>query len=144
MAAAAAAAAPGAAVLVPLLDARKGEVYAGFYRVEDGAVSELAPEVALSPAALIERVAALGPGACAFGEGYAAYGAVFEGRVPLLAGAVETPPAPAVAGRAAGGLLGKAYDAPALFALEPHYVRASEAEVKFPHGLGPGAGRKAE
>ena len=28
---------------------------------------------------------------------------------------------------------------PALFALEPHYIRPSEAEVKFPHGLGPGA-----
>jgi len=38
-------------------------------------------------------------------------------------------------------LAGASYDANALFALEPHYVRASEAELKFPKGLGPGADR---
>jgi tRNA threonylcarbamoyladenosine biosynthesis protein TsaB len=27
------------------------------------------------------------------------------------------------------------YDDQALFALEPHYVRKSEAEVKFPNGI---------
>ncbi len=36
-------------------------------------------------------------------------------------------------------LSGGPFDAQALFALEPHYVRKSEAEVKFPNGLGPGA-----
>jgi tRNA threonylcarbamoyladenosine biosynthesis protein TsaB len=46
-----------------------------------------------------------------------------------------------VAELAAARLVGAAYDPLALFALEPHYVRKSEAEVKFPHGLGPGAGK---
>ncbi len=32
------------------------------------------------------------------------------------------------------------FDAQALFALEPHYVRKSEAEVKFPHGTVPAPG----
>jgi tRNA threonylcarbamoyladenosine biosynthesis protein TsaB len=44
-----------------------------------------------------------------------------------------------VAALAASRLLGATYDPQALFALEPHYVRPSEAELKFPKGLGPGA-----
>ncbi len=134
--AAAADAAPGT-VVVPLLDARKGEVYAGFYRIQpDGRVEAVAPEVALPPEALAARVAGL-PGASAFGEGLAAYAAALEG-VPRLPTAVAAPPAFAVAGLAAAALA-RPFDPQALFALEPHYVRASEAEVKFPKGLGPGA-----
>ena len=45
---------------------------------------------------------------------------------------VVTPPAGAVARLAAARLSRGSYDAPALFALEPHYVRPSEAEIKFP------------
>ncbi|HET9596066.1 MAG TPA: tRNA (adenosine(37)-N6)-threonylcarbamoyltransferase complex dimerization subunit type 1 TsaB, partial [Anaeromyxobacteraceae bacterium] len=47
--------APGGALLVPLLDAKKGEVYAGFYRAAGAGVAEAAPEAALAPAALVER-----------------------------------------------------------------------------------------
>jgi tRNA threonylcarbamoyladenosine biosynthesis protein TsaB len=61
--------------------------------------------------------------------------------VPRLEGAAPTPHALEVARLAAGRLLAHPFDAQALFALEPHYVRASEAEVKFPKGLGPGADR---
>ena len=52
---------------------------------------------------------------------------------------VRTPPAPGVAALVAERLAGASFDAQALFALEPHYVRPSEAELKFPKGLGPGA-----
>src|SRR5512145_577200 len=47
MALAAAPGAPEGSVLVPLLDARKAEVYAGFYRAVPGGVERLQPEVAL-------------------------------------------------------------------------------------------------
>jgi len=139
MALAAAPAAPEGAVLVPLLDAKKGEVYAGFYRAEGGGVRAVEPEAALAPAALLDRLAPHAAEALAFGEGFAAFEAALAGKVRRLATAVEAPPAAAVAALAAAGLLGAAYDAQALFALEPHYVRKSEAEVKFPNGLGPGA-----
>jgi tRNA threonylcarbamoyladenosine biosynthesis protein TsaB len=132
--------APAGAVLVPLLDARKGEVYAGFYRAEGAGVAPLAPEAALGPGALAERVATW-PGALVFGEGRAAHGEALRG-LEVLPDAPATPGAPAVAALSAPRLLGAAYDAQALFALEPHYVRKSEAEVKFPHGLGPGADRE--
>ena len=142
MALAAAPDAPEGAILVPLLDAKKGEVYAGFYRVAGDGVQALLPEAAIAPEALAARLAALpagGPGAFGFGEGFAAHRAALEGALSPLATELQTPPALAIARLAAGRLLGTAFDAQALFALEPHYVRASEAELKFPKGLGPGA-----
>jgi tRNA threonylcarbamoyladenosine biosynthesis protein TsaB len=145
LAAMALAAAPDAeegALLVPLLDAKKGEVYAGFYRAaKGGGVVELADDAALAPDALVARVATLardGARPLAFGHGLEAYGAALSG-IARLDTEVATPPALAVASLAAERLASAAYDAQALFALEPRYVRASEAELKFPKGLGPGA-----
>jgi tRNA threonylcarbamoyladenosine biosynthesis protein TsaB len=141
LAALALAAAPDAepgALLVPLLDARKSEVYAGFYRAEAGGLVKVADEVAVPPAVLAERVRALaaeGARPVAFGEGYDAYEALLAPDVPRLATGVRTPSAAAVAALLAGTLAGSAHDAQALFALEPHYVRPSEAELKFPKGL---------
>jgi tRNA threonylcarbamoyladenosine biosynthesis protein TsaB len=144
LAAMALAAAPDAedgTLLVPLLDAKKGEVYAGFYRAHAGGIVELAGDAALGPQALAARVAELaaeGRRPAAFGEGYEAHAAALSA-VPRLATGVATPPAAAAAAVVAERLASAAYDAQALFALEPHYVRASEAELKFPQGLGPGA-----
>ena len=143
MALAAAADAEDGALLVPLLDARKGEVYAGFYRARGGSIVEVADDAALSPALLAARVAELaaaGARPLAFGQGLAAYAADLAA-VPRLATEVATPTAAAVAALVAERLATASYDAQALFALEPHYVRASEAELKFPKGLGPGADR---
>jgi tRNA threonylcarbamoyladenosine biosynthesis protein TsaB len=136
--AAAPSAAPGA-TLVPLLDAKKGEVYAGFFRAAGGLVEAVAPEAALPPPALAARLREL-PSPLAFGGGLEAYPDALAG-APRLADAPGFPPAFAVAALAAPRLLGAAYDQQALFALEPHYVRPSEAELKFPKGLGPGADR---
>lgn len=137
--AAAAQAGPGA-LLVPLLDARKGEVYAGFYRRGgERGVEAVRPEAALSPeglvAALAELPRELEP--LAFGEGYHAWEGALGGRITQLATPVRTPGAVEVGRLAAGALRGMAFDGQALSALEPHYVRASEAEVKFPNGLPP-------
>ncbi|HSD20666.1 MAG TPA: tRNA (adenosine(37)-N6)-threonylcarbamoyltransferase complex dimerization subunit type 1 TsaB [Anaeromyxobacter sp.] len=140
MALAAAADASDGAVLVPLLDAKKGEVYAGFYRAAGGGLEAVLPEAALSPDALLERTRGL-QGAVAFGDGYAAYGARLEGRLARLETPVATPHAAAIAALAAPRLAGASFDPQVLFALEPHYVRPSEAELKFPKGLGPGADR---
>jgi tRNA threonylcarbamoyladenosine biosynthesis protein TsaB len=138
MALAAAPDAPPGALLVPLLDARKGEVYAGFFRVVGGGVEPEAREAALSPEALAARAPAL-EGAVGFGEGYAAYAERLGAHLPPLRTAIIAPTALGVARLAAARLSAAAFDPQALFALEPHYVRASEAEVKFPKGLGPGA-----
>jgi tRNA threonylcarbamoyladenosine biosynthesis protein TsaB len=138
MASAAAAGAGEGSTIVPLLDAKKGEVYAGFYRVAPGGVIEpAAPEAALSPSALVARLSALaaeGARPATLGAGLDAYRDALAG-TPRLAGAVATPPAVEVARLAARALEGADYDAARLFALEPHYVRPSEAELKFPHGF---------
>jgi len=141
MALAAAPRAPAGALLVPLLDAKKHEVYAGFYRASAAGVEAVSPEAALPAAALAERLAGeagaivFGPGREAYPEALAALGAL-PGEPVTHPGAVE------LAALAAPRLLGAAFDPQALFALEPHYVRASEAEMKYPHGLGPGADKR--
>jgi tRNA threonylcarbamoyladenosine biosynthesis protein TsaB len=139
MAVAAAPGAPDGAVLIPLLDAKKGELYTGFFRVVAGGVEAVAPEAVLGPEALLARAAELS-GAMAFGDGLAAY-ADRLASLPRLGVDVQSPPALAIAALAAPRLTGAAFDPQALFALEPHYVRPSEAELKFPKGLGPGADR---
>jgi len=73
--------------------------------------------------------------AVGFGEGWTAYRAVLEPALPGLPAAPETPTGDAVGRLAAARLARAAFDDQALFALEPHYVRPSEAEVKFPKGL---------
>jgi tRNA threonylcarbamoyladenosine biosynthesis protein TsaB len=130
---------PGA-LLVPLLDAKKGEVYAGFYRrIGPTEVAPLLGEAALPPAGLLAALAALPRELepLGFGEGFAPHRAALEGRLTELATAVQAPPAAAVGRLAAAALRGAPFDVQALSALEPHYVRASEAEVKFPDGLPP-------
>lgn len=144
MALAAAADAEEGSLLVPLLDARKGEVYAGFYRAREGAIVGIAHDAALPPQALAARVGALaaeGARPVVFGEGYDAYAGALSALARLRT-EVATPPAHAVAAVVAERLATGSYDPQALFALEPHYVRASEAELKFPKGLGPGAGER--
>jgi tRNA threonylcarbamoyladenosine biosynthesis protein TsaB len=141
MALEAAAAAGEGTLLVPLLDAKKGEVYAGFYRVEagGGAVTALRPDAALGPEALLEAVAALPRELepLGFGEGYAPFAGALGPRLTEWRTEIRTPPAGAVGRLAAAALRGGAFDKDRLAALEPHYVRLSEAEVKFPHGLPP-------
>ena len=118
--------------------ARAQDLYVGHYRREGNAVTPTAPEDAMTPGELAtfwaktKNAVLLGP---AVGE----YRAQLEGLgIPpdhiLEAGAVPS----AVH---LGGLthLGKGFDAQALFALEPHYIRGSGAErnPKFPPLPGP-------
>jgi tRNA threonylcarbamoyladenosine biosynthesis protein TsaB len=131
--------APAGALLVPLLDARRGEVYAGFYRAGGDGVEAVRPDAALPAAALREVVRELAGGhaALGFGEGYQAYLAELEPALPRLASGGLAPDAAAVGRLCAAALRGAAFDVDRLSALEPHYVRKSEAEVKFPEGLPP-------
>ena len=137
MALAAGAEAPAGTLLVPLLDARRGEVYAGFYRLAGEAVVAVRPDAVLSTAALLAAVAEqAGGGAVAgFGEGYQAYRADLDPVLPRLATGVSVPQAAAIGRLCAPALRTAAFDVAGLSALEPHYVRRSEAEVKFPGGL---------
>jgi tRNA threonylcarbamoyladenosine biosynthesis protein TsaB len=139
MALAAAPDAPAGTLLVPLLDARKGELYAGFYRVEGAGVVAVCPDAALPAAALLQATRALtnGLAPAGFGEGYQAYAAELGPALPRLATEVGGPSAAAIGRLCAEALRRATYDQASLAALEPHYVRKSEAEVKYPEGLPP-------
>lgn len=138
--------APGAGAIVPLLDARKSQLYAGFFRPVAGGVGILpggAAEVVATPdriASYLRELPDPGGPIVLLGEGYFAYRALLdeatEGRRHGgIGGLPETPPAAEVAVLAAPGLTD---DRAAIFALEPNYLRASEAEEKLssPNGGG--------
>jgi tRNA threonylcarbamoyladenosine biosynthesis protein TsaB len=118
-----AAALPWAALPVcPVLDARKGEVYAALYRWTDGTMRREWSYVALAPevlaARLTEPVIVVGDGASAVHSPHAR---------PL-------PPPRRVPSPACVGILGlerlRRGDTVAAAALEPLYLRPSEAELK--------------
>ena len=113
---------PEGTLLVPCLDARKGEVYAGFFRKRGGEVSEEAAEAAVGPEALLARLS--GEASVeVFGIGREAYPALAA--LPAPRTRVKTPDAAALAKQVRAL---PEYRAQALFALEPHYVRPSDSE----------------
>lgn len=129
--------APTDGLAVAVLDARRGEVYAGCYRIRDHAL--VGEERVMDPAGLAAWVAALAPAAVAAGHVIYAGDALVahpEVLAPLAAAwspTVRTPSGVAVARLA---LAGARLDV--LTAGSPTYIRPSEAEVKYPDGV-PGA-----
>jgi tRNA threonylcarbamoyladenosine biosynthesis protein TsaB len=123
-------------IVVPVLDARRREVFAGFYRTGGNTPpQELAPPRVLAPAALrgaldeLRRSHRLPPGAVRLvGDGVALYRADCAPLGHLGAG--RTTPSAGSVGRIALA------SGPASNLLEvgPAYVRPSGAEIEFPQG----------
>jgi tRNA threonylcarbamoyladenosine biosynthesis protein TsaB len=113
--------APHHGVIVAVLDARKGEVFSGVFEKTGAAVAALGPERVHAPDAL-----------------QVPDGAVVVGDVPRLCAHVATPTGAAVARLA---LAGARVDV--LVGGAPTYIRASEAEIRYPDGV-PGALRKRD
>lgn len=118
------------ALLVPTLDARREQVYAGFYRRDASrGVVPVGEDGPIGPDALAEALAnAAGP-VVVFGQGALAYPALGTPPEDLPV----TPPAAGVA-RLSAPLVGP-YDKAAILSLVPRYVRRSEAEQKLEAGL---------
>jgi len=118
--------------------ARRGELYLGRYRRTGDRVEPLAPEEACTESALAAWVASEPEGRVLGPAVHEARGAILSAGVPeaALLEAPDVPSAWAVA-RLAG--LPSAWNLESLSALEPHYLRASEAErnPKFPPLPGP-------
>jgi tRNA threonylcarbamoyladenosine biosynthesis protein TsaB len=115
-------------LVVPTLEARRGELYA--CAIEDGAM--VAPETVLPASALPAFVAALGRRAAVVGPGARA-------NLGSLGGlAVEDEPtaplARAVAQIVAGALRDARYDRDSVFALAPRYLQQSAAEIALAEG----------
>lgn len=119
----------GPGLICCLLDARKQEVYAAFYRLgKDGLPAQLSPPAVLPPARLLNEVAEpvllVGPGAMVYKE-------LWAGRkeVTFLPDHLAQPSARHVGLLAAHRLAAGTVLEPALAA--PLYVRASEAEINL-------------
>ncbi|MBX3026281.1 tRNA (adenosine(37)-N6)-threonylcarbamoyltransferase complex dimerization subunit type 1 TsaB [bacterium] len=110
----------------PVLDARKGEVYAAGFRWSGAALTEVAAAAALSPVALASL---LRPPCTLVGDGVDAYPDCWSTIPGVVAVRLaETPPDGAVVARLGAAILGRA-GAADLATLEPHYCRRSEAEL---------------
>jgi tRNA threonylcarbamoyladenosine biosynthesis protein TsaB len=129
---------PGGRLLIPTAVARRGQLYAAKYRREGEQVRAIEPEREMTPAQLAamlmegEDSLALGPGIQAYQKELLAHGVPLE----RLSASPAFPSAAAVARLTR---FPAAYEAAALFSLEPHYVRPSAAEENpaFPPLPGP-------
>ncbi|MFO7156179.1 MAG: tRNA (adenosine(37)-N6)-threonylcarbamoyltransferase complex dimerization subunit type 1 TsaB [Pseudomonadota bacterium] len=126
-----AAPAPEGATVVPVLDARKKEIYAAVYRREGEGLVCLSPRAAMPPERLAEMLAAFSGPLVLLGQGYRVYREILdratEGRRLDLGELPRAPRAQEVARLAFREPL--VYDREALFGLEPDYVRKSDAEL---------------
>jgi len=142
-----------AGLVVPVRDARRGEIYFALYGAAGGALSRLSDYRALAPEALAdELLAQAGQGEAGaagraaqlvlVGDALARYGETLRSRLGarmVAAPEVLWPPRPAIVAALGGRLLaeGKTAD---LDEIEPIYVRASEAERSALGGAGRGKG----
>lgn len=116
----------------PLLDARRGEIYAGLFRCPQA--EPLRPAAALRPEELLAWLAGTS-GARVFGDGLHAQREALERSMAAAANldlAAPRHPDAAQVARLAGPP--ETFKLEALLALEPRYVRLSSAEIKFPEG----------
>lgn len=117
----------GTGRLVPAVDARRGEVYAGVFLLEGSHVERVLEDVAIPPEELSARLAA---GDHIFGSGVSRYGgkelAIAEG-----ATAAESPEVPRAATVARlGAEMFARGETLEVHAASPIYLRKSEAEMK--------------
>lgn len=123
-----------AGVVVAVLDARRGEVYAGAYHLVDGHVTLIGAERVLPPAEVRQLAPEAAAGAPVRFTGDAA---IAYPDLAQLPGTWDQTPSGVSIARLA--LTGARVDV--LVGGAPSYIRPSEAEVKYPDGV-PGALRK--
>ena len=130
------------ALYVPVLDARRNEVFAGFYRAAGRGVQAVATECVLSPSKLASHVAEIaqpGQRIVIGGDAGELYAEPLAAAGELVPG-IHTPLATHIATLCAG--VEQRDDI--LIAGAPVYIRPSEAEIKFPKGNPGGTFKRQE
>lgn len=127
------AAGPRTGLVCPLLDARKHEVYGACFRWQSGALVEISAALVAAPACFAARIT---PPCLLFGDGAEVYADLWReqlGDAVELASAGQIPPSGAVVARLGRERFERS-GADDAGALEPLYVRKSEAELHHGHG----------
>jgi tRNA threonylcarbamoyladenosine biosynthesis protein TsaB len=131
----AAQAGPGPGLVVPTIDARKQEVYAGLYRNDGhGTPSAVVPDRAFSLDALIGAIAEHrqpNEPIVAMGSAMATYGARLSEALPDLTRLDDAYGFPRAAHLARIAARIAPEDIPPLDSMEPNYQRLSDAEINF-------------
>jgi tRNA threonylcarbamoyladenosine biosynthesis protein TsaB len=124
--------------LFALAVARKDDLYLGRYRRVGQRVEALGPEEAMNPEEVAARMAAE-PEALALGPALTDYRAALESHGVAPSRLLDAPTFPSAVALAQLVRFPQEQSLEAVFALEPHYVRASEPErnPKFPPLPGP-------
>lgn len=117
-------------LIVPMMDARRHQVYAGIYEPQDGEMSLILPEDTYAPAALAEEIRKSGRRAVLTGDGAVVY---YDAVRELLGDQVKLAPAHLLHARAAtvaaiGAEWYAAGRAVSGSGLEIHYLRKPQAE----------------
>jgi len=118
--------------IIPVRDARRGEIYFSIYSAATGTIKRLDDFLALPPEGLLKRIEGLEGDSKILlaGDGLARYGRLLRSRLGsqvAFAPQVFWTPRPAMVGTIGLGLLKEGRTAD-LDRVEPMYVRASEAE----------------
>ncbi|HEV3109298.1 MAG TPA: tRNA (adenosine(37)-N6)-threonylcarbamoyltransferase complex dimerization subunit type 1 TsaB [Candidatus Binataceae bacterium] len=118
------------AIICPILDARKQEMYAALYQQVENGLEKLSGEFLATPRDLARQI----EGAVVFcGDGTARYGDLLieaAGRDRAALADLSAAPAPAAMIAALGGARVAGGQLEAVGSLQPLYVRPSEAELK--------------
>ncbi len=127
-------------LVAPVLDARKDEIYTALYRKMEGELSLLGEYEAVKPAALAEKLGAMGEKVLFVGDAVPVYREMFEARLGeravFLPDGLSLPRGAHVGALAAKRLARGERDD--LYALKPCYIRPSEAEVTWAKKFGQG------
>jgi tRNA threonylcarbamoyladenosine biosynthesis protein TsaB len=121
-------------LIVPVIDARRGEVFSATYRQVPGGVQRLTDFKVGSADDLAGDLQALGADVLAVGDGASRYASVFAelGRVELAGPGLEHPSAAALVELAHPRALREEFVQPGDVA--PLYLRRADAEVSFERG----------
>jgi len=128
------------AIVCALLDAGRGEVYAGLYQYTGTELRQLCPEAVLSPEAIALQALALMDGEIhLIGDGVARYRerleVAFQGRARVTDEGCKAVPMAALVARLAFGQLPKAGGTSRDREVVPVYLRRAEAETNWEKGL---------
>ena len=118
---------PEGVPLLPCAVARRGELYVGSYLRTGDSTEQTGPEDAMSPEQLA-RILKAREGAIALGPAIGAYRAELQSRGAPAERLMDEPQYPSALAIAKLTVFPPERDLRAIFALEPHYVRSSEAE----------------